>query len=470
MRFLKIALVLLLALGSNLPSANAAPLIYKNCSALNAAYPAGVAKSATASNRGTGPILRPKVSATIFKANLRLDSDKDGIACEVLLDRTNESGNSDSRNEYAGALSSTDSCKLKESKNITGAGAKGFPIRAALPEIGDLNILIAPIDFINAKGVGVPSKMFADDLVKIAEWSSFYSRGKSTYKASLASKDWIRAPKGADWYTCAECGKGTALQKQSRTEAFTELVATLDPLVDFRKVDFIYFVFPYQAERQFGTAIQSWPVMIDTSEGPKKLSAYGEMAGFAMPASMDRSKIWDHLIHELLHYQGFIGHGPLNGSDLGILANQWGASKSVTGWEAFLAGWFGDAEVLCLDASKFTGKATLRLSSIDVFGSNPEVVFVKLSDEELVAIELRTDGLFTRLKDARDINASSALTAYKVNVNAENYRNDSDPESESKNFWSYIRDAGSVSINKAQYKNLSIYKLGDNQVGLEILK
>lgn len=70
--------------------AEAATPKFKNCTALNAKYPGGVAKSAKVKNtkkvRGkTVPAKssrKPKVSKSLYNANKRLDRDKDGIACE----------------------------------------------------------------------------------------------------------------------------------------------------------------------------------------------------------------------------------------------------------------------------------------------------------------------------------------------------------------------------------------------------
>ena len=70
--------------------AEAATPKFKNCTALNAMYPGGVAKSAKVKNtkkvRGkTVPAKssrKPKVSNSLYNANKRLDRDKAGIVCE----------------------------------------------------------------------------------------------------------------------------------------------------------------------------------------------------------------------------------------------------------------------------------------------------------------------------------------------------------------------------------------------------
>lgn len=54
---------------------------YKNCSALNAIYPGGVALPG-AVNKGGSSSLRPTFDREVYGTNISLDRDKDGIACE----------------------------------------------------------------------------------------------------------------------------------------------------------------------------------------------------------------------------------------------------------------------------------------------------------------------------------------------------------------------------------------------------
>ncbi len=55
---------------------------YKNCKELNANYKGGVARSASAKNRGGKTKFKPFVSKELYDANKKLDRDKDEIACE----------------------------------------------------------------------------------------------------------------------------------------------------------------------------------------------------------------------------------------------------------------------------------------------------------------------------------------------------------------------------------------------------
>ncbi|MFT4213239.1 MAG: excalibur calcium-binding domain-containing protein [Microbacterium sp.] len=59
---------------------------YKNCTALHKAYPGGVAKAGVTHNKVSGKkrafTVKPKTSTALYKANKKLDRDKDGVACE----------------------------------------------------------------------------------------------------------------------------------------------------------------------------------------------------------------------------------------------------------------------------------------------------------------------------------------------------------------------------------------------------
>ena len=85
MRRVIAALVALACVGAvaSAPTADAAAKKYRNCTSMHKRYPLGVAKSRAAANRNVWVMGRPKVSASLYKANTRLDRDHDGVACEA---------------------------------------------------------------------------------------------------------------------------------------------------------------------------------------------------------------------------------------------------------------------------------------------------------------------------------------------------------------------------------------------------
>ena len=362
---------------------------------------------------------------------------------------------------------SLSTCQLQETRNISGAGSKGFPARRSIPSTGNIKIAIIPVDFSNAVGSGDPQAMFRDDVNEIVRWGAYFSRGKMSYEVDLSATSWIRAPRGADWYTCTRCGKGSTEDKQSQQAGIQELITAADPIYDFSDVDYIYFVVPQQAEQQFGTA----PIgggLFNSNEGSFTAQAYGEM-GASYGIQTDRTKIWDHAVHEILHPQGFIGHGPSNGSGYYISTDQWGPSKAVTSWEAFLNGWFDSNEVLCLKKETLNQDIYISLDSIDNFGPGKESIMVRLSSDELIVIERRGPGPFSSVCNGCFRPNESGFTAYRVNVNAAQFRDDSDPNGDLKNFWSYLGVQGKpVITNFVEYSGVKITRISDTQVKISV--
>ena len=77
-----IVITVCLALVVTFPTqSNAATKKFKNCTELNKVYPGGVSKPG-AVNKGGATKKEPIVDADLYKANIKSDRDKDGIACE----------------------------------------------------------------------------------------------------------------------------------------------------------------------------------------------------------------------------------------------------------------------------------------------------------------------------------------------------------------------------------------------------
>jgi hypothetical protein len=367
-------------------------------------------------------------------------------------------------------------CQIQETSNKF-FNSKGFPFQSLLPATGEVDIAIVPIDFSNAPGVGNPGTMYADDVKKIEEWAPFASSGNMSYDVDLVSTSWIRAPRGAEWYTHFEGGKSPVPDLQSRTAALQELISVADNSYDFTETEFVYFVFPYKAEQQFGTAVYlNYKVPIETKDGTAELTAYGEMGGYNNQGSWSRSRIWEHVIHEILHYQGFVGHGPVNGGNWNIMQNQFGASATTSGWESFLAGWLSEDQVICIKAADISGEMELSLTSIDAGGTDAEVAIVKMSETEVVVIELRNSGKYSSFKGAfsssdrqTSMPENPGYTAYRVNPNLANYRDDKadQAEVEAKNWWGYLRDQGNAWISGSiNHKGLKLTNLSNKTLGL----
>ena len=70
-----------LLLGTAAPSLAAAKT-YKNCTAMNKAYPHGVGRTGAHDKTSGTPVTNFKVNGSVYAVNSGSDRDKDGIACE----------------------------------------------------------------------------------------------------------------------------------------------------------------------------------------------------------------------------------------------------------------------------------------------------------------------------------------------------------------------------------------------------
>ena len=346
-------------------------------------------------------------------------------------------------------VSDLNTCKLRQSGGQGNHDIKGFPFgRNYIPATGDVNVAFVAMDFENAEGDGDAGARFGSVVTQMEDWAKYWSRGKMTYNVQF-HPEWIRAPKGAEWYNCPEC-HGEGSRKQSDSESMNQIISAIDPYYDLSNLHFIVILVPYEADADFKFGMYGYK-SASTDEGYQSFGIYGGLGIHEYTRD-----VWALNIHEILHYQGFVGHGPANGSGYSILMNQWGASKAVIGWEGFLTGWYGDSEIACVDAQDIDDGLFVELGSIDSFGSGHEVLIVKLNSEEALVIEHRK--VF-----------GSELVAYKLNVNAPMYRDDrGGVAADERNWWQYVREAdGNVAINESvTYAGVTVTKLGNGRFAL----
>ena len=152
-----------------------------------------------------------------------------------------------------------------------------------------------------------------------------------------------------------------------------------------------------------------------------------------------------------------------------VSVDAWGPSKAITSWEGFLNGWFGENEVLCLDKDKLSKDVVVTMGSIDTFGPRKESVMIRLNDEEIIVVERREPGPFTRIDSSGRDGLRAGFTAYRVNVNGEHYRDDSDRNSDAKNFWSFLGSRTDPTINgSVQFKGVKITPVNRTRVMISV--
>lgn len=131
-------------------------------------------------------------------------------------------------------------------------------------------------------------------------------------------------------------------------------------------------------------------------------------------------------------------------------------------WEQFLVDWVEDGDVACLTKESFSGIQGITLNPTDAPGSGAEAVFIKLTGEELIAIEYRERGPYNTWV--------TGLTAYRLNVNEPNVMRDDLPilEAEALSWWGFIRQGESELITDVTELGFRIASPGDGAVMLSI--
>jgi hypothetical protein len=325
---------------------------------------------------------------------------------------------------------------------------RGFPHVSQVPARGTINIAILAVDFPNAAGEQEYLPMYQSQIETIEAWAAFVSGGAMTYKVHFPN-EWIRAPKGAEFYTNPEARGGENSQNtiatigrrlQSNDESIGQILTAADHLVDWSKIDFAQFIFPYETEKGFGTFLYSHGGQYQTPSGTFDFPVYAEtVLAFGPPSPNPASQThWDWIVHEALHFQGIIGHGPLNGSSYGIMMNQHAPSKALIVWESFLMGHFDNRHVVCMPTTRLDESFSLQLESIDQTGGSPGIksVMIPLAGSEILVVEYRTNGPFSSLP-----NELQGFLVYYMDVSKPWVRCDScdQLELEQRNFWRFLR-------------------------------
>ena len=131
-------------------------------------------------------------------------------------------------------------------------------------------------------------------------------------------------------------------------------------------------------------------------------------------------------------------------------------------WAHFLVGWVNDDDVACITKESISGIQGITLNPTDAPASGAEAVFIKLNNEELIAIEYREMGPYNTW--------ATGLTAYRLSVNDPYVRRDDLPilEAEALNWWSFIRQGESELITDVTEAGIRIRSRGNGEIWLSV--
>jgi hypothetical protein len=294
---------------------------------------------------------------------------------------------------YSKNYSPLDFCKIKTFVRHSNNIRTGFPYESYITkDKGTVRIAVIPLDFPNFNGDPSILENLKNDVVRAEDWSRFMTDGKMTYEIEFVNQ-WVRLPYDPDYYPTY--GNAYSAEKQPLQDAFNQVFNAADPYVDFTNIDFAYFIFPYESLLTRPTVLYGQVNVVTPRAGRVQMAVYGN----ENINNYLQNSFWTHMIHEVLHFQGFVGHGPCHHCEISIMARDNGASKAILTWEGFLAGWYSEDDVFCITKENISSGIEFKLDSLDKLGGNPgfKNIMIPLSDHELIIVEYRTDGPYSTL-------------------------------------------------------------------------
>lgn len=339
-----------------------------------------------------------------------------------------------------------DYCRLRQAPRSSHSQVYGFPIQTMIPHKGDIDVAVVPVDFGDYPGNPDLISKLQFDLPQMTDWSEFYSGGEMVYRVHTTNK-WIRAPKEAKYYRSrdGEISEGYQGQDkrilpllQSQEESVSQLIAASDNFIDWSIIDVVIFIFPVESIEEQTHLYMHMGTFQSPSKGTVRFPVWGENF-HELSRFNPNITYWDWSVHEILHWQGLVGHGPLNHSDYSIMTNQYASSAGLHAWEAFLLDWWSDDDFTCINPNDILEPINFQFDSIDVLGSSPgqKSLMLPLNKNEILVMEYRTRGQWSTLESVFE-----GILIYYIDVNGEFVRCDSCDQLiiEQQNFWRLLRN------------------------------
>lgn len=347
-----------------------------------------------------------------------------------------------------------DFCRLDQQQRNGHHEVFGFPIETIIPHKGVIDVAIIPVDFSDYPGNPELLQTLANDLPFMTLWSEFYSGGEMVYQVHT-SNQWIRAPKTAEHYRSRDGGISEGYQGQDRRvlpllqsqeQSVSQLIGASDSLIDWSIIDVVIFIFPVDSYREQTHLYMHMGTFQSPSNGTVRFPVWGENF-YELSRFNPNITYWDWSVHEILHWQGLVGHGPINGSEYSIMTNQYASSAGLHAWEAFLLDWWSEDDFICIDPTTIVDSITFTFDSIDQLGAQAgdKSLMLPLNEGEILVLEYRSQGEWSTLDPLY-----GGIVIYYINVNGDYVRCDSCDQSEiePQNFWRPLRNEEPFPCNR----------------------
>lgn len=284
-------------------------------------------------------------------------------------------------------------CQLKTNRTHRDGSQLGFPyVTPFVPNQGVVNVIVAPIDFSNAPGDPTYLSGLVEDVYRMVEWAEFFAGDNMSYNLTVL-EEWITYEKGSDYFPDYSNAFYNELQNPERTKV--EILELIQQKTDVKDVDMVYLVFPqYLLEER--KVILYGKSNLQLQDGTRIQAAF---YGNERPEA-SIGNYWSHLLHETMHFQGFVGHGPaMFGQSYSIMNRDNTGTLGILSWEAFLIDWYDENDLGCVSKENLTDGLEIELSSIDELGADEGLksLMIRLSDTKIMIIEYRSQGPWSLL-------------------------------------------------------------------------
>ena len=284
-------------------------------------------------------------------------------------------------------FSSISECKLttpfsSNSENI------GFPSGANyVPSTGDIRGVVLFVDFPNLNADKQAITEWQNNQIPTAEKGlEVMSYGRDRLKFDVVDT-FFRIPQNFEAYikdTQGNLPGSTPAKSLDTANLLRDAVLAANNEIDFSKYDFVNIVTPTFNPKTEGGASGGGGFNVDG-----KTSFLGTLGPIDEYLNQPLKKNW--LLHEVGHLNGLM-HGydytknPLGAWD--VMANSFGLSNDLLGWNKFKLGWIDDVQIDCI-ANKPASETFHLLSPIGTSSTSSKMVVLKLSANTALVVETR---------------------------------------------------------------------------------
>lgn len=352
------------------------------------------------------------------------------------------SGNSVNANNSA--LVDADTCKIKENSRIHkpsdsvidyageaqimgrySGNATAFPFRpTALPAKGAIDVALIYVEWDDLKGTKQDYEYYKKQIKMFEDFYWMASEHQLDMRIHPSTK-WFRIPGSYKQHTLTfeeEAQRGEAPKKQVFYDA---AVAASDPETDFTDIEIVFFAIPRAKSVFFHGGPHEFNFDNNGFLNTKERKIYDTTTPGDWFLKNDRFEPpWVNYVHEVGHMIGiphqanedfkdgrFIEkNNPINGYE--IMANQGGATRTMSSWLRWLAGWLKDEQVLCATKESITDNF-FELYPINRVKGEAESLVIRLSDTKAVVVESRR---FDSYFDRKTPNSKNGLIVYTVDA------------------------------------------------------